>query len=144
MSVDEYVKIQVPAIVDHPIVGRRSTTFLLFSAFDYVIIRNGRIGYKKALESGPKKIFKINDIAKIQLVKRTVSCWTSDHKADLWARFGTEVEISLIFKSGEKYVLIPTFLLSRAKKDWDWFLSELCNSTKLPLEELHEKAKPRK
>lgn len=139
LRIDEYIKIQVPAIIDYPIAGRCSSGFPLFSTFDYVIIKNGRIGYKKALESSPKKIFKINEIEKILLTRRTVSCWTSDHKTDLWARNGTEIEISFLLNSGEKYVLIPTFLL-RAKKDWDWFLHELCASTKLPLEELHEKS----
>ena len=138
---DEYVKIQVPAIIDDPIAGRCSAGFPIFSTFDYIIIKNGRIGYKKALESGPKIIFKINEIEKILLTKKAVSCWTKDHKIDLWARIGTEMEISLLLNTGQKHVLIPTFLLSIAKKDWDWFLHELCDSTELPLEEVHEKSK---
>jgi hypothetical protein len=135
---DEYVKIQVPAIMDDPIVGRCSVAFPILSTFDYIIIKNGRIGYKEAFESNPKKIYKINEIEKILLTKRIVSCWTKDHKIDLWARNGTELEISLLLKTGEKHVLIPTFLLSRAKKDWDWFIHELCDSTELPLEDVHE------
>ena len=138
---DEYVKIQVPAIMDDPIVGRCSVGFPILSAFDYVIIKNGRISLKKALESNPGKILKINEIEKILLTKRTVSCLTKDNKIDFWARNGTELEISLLLNTGEKHVLIPTFLLSRAKKDWDWFLHELCDSTELPLEEVHEESK---
>jgi hypothetical protein len=138
---DEYVKIQVPAIMDDPIAGRCSVGFPIFSTFDYIIIKNGRIGYKKAFESNTKKILKINEIEKILLTKRTVSCWTEDHKIDLWSRNGTEIEISLLLKNGEKYVLIPTFLLFRAKKDWNWFLHELCDSTELPIEEVYEESK---
>ena len=138
---DEYVKIQVPAIMDDPIVGRCSVGFPILSAFDYVIIKNGRISLKKALESNPGKILKINEIEKILLTKRTVSCWTKDNKIDFWARNGTELEISLLLNTGEKHVLIPTFLLARAKKDWDWFFRELCDSTELPLEEVHEESK---
>lgn len=137
---DEYVKIQVPAIMDHPIVGRRSTGAPILSAFDYIIIKNGRIGYKKALESSPKRILKIKEIKKILLTKRTASCWTKDHKIDLWARIGTELEIALLLKTGEKHILIPTFLMSKAKKHWDWFVNELCDSTGLPLEEVHEES----
>lgn len=140
---DEYVKIQVPAIMDDPIVGRCSTEFPILSAFDYFIIKNGRIGYKKALESNPKQILKIKEIDKILLTKRTVSCLTKDHKIDLWARIGTELGISLLLKTGEKHTLIPTFLLSKAKKPWDWFLNELCDSTDLALEEVHEETNKR-
>ncbi len=136
---DEYVKIQVPAIIDDPIVGRCSAAFPIFSAFDYVIIKNGRIGYKKALEPAPKKIFKVNEIDKILLIKRDVSCWTKNQKIDLWSRNGTEMEISILFNNGDKHVLIPTFLLSKAKKDWVLFLEELRDSTELSLEEVHEK-----
>jgi hypothetical protein len=137
---DEYVKIQVPAIMDNPIVGRCSAGFPILSAFDYIIIKNGRIAYKEALESKPKRILKIKEIEKILLTKRTVSCWTKDHKTDLWARNGTKLEISLLLKTGEKHILIPTFLLSKAKKHWDWFVNELCDSTELPFEEVHEKS----
>jgi len=124
--------------MDHPIVGRRSTGAPILSAFDYIIIKNGRIGYKKALESNPKRIIKIKEIEKILLTKKTLSCWTKDHKMDLWARIGTELEISLLLKTGEKHILIPTFLLSKAKNHWDWFVNELCDSTGLPLEEVHK------
>ena len=137
---DEFVKIQVPAIMDDSIVGRCSVAFPILNTFDYVIIKNGRIGYKNAFESNPKKILKITEIEKIILTKRTVSCWTDDHKLDLWTRNGTELEISLLLKTGEKHVLIPTFLLSRAKENWDWFVHELCDSTELPLDEVHEKS----
>jgi hypothetical protein len=61
---DEYVKIQVPAIMDNPIVGRCSAGFPILSAFDYIIIKNGRIAYKEALESKPKRILKIKELEK--------------------------------------------------------------------------------
>ena len=137
---NEYEKIQVPAIMDDPIVGRCSVAFPMLSTFDYIIIKNGRIGYKEAFNSNARKIYKINEVEKIILAKRNVLRWTKDHKIDLLARSGTDLEISLLLKTGEKHVLIPTFLLSRAKKDWDWFLHELCDSTELQLEEVHEES----
>jgi len=138
---DDYVKIQVPDIIDNPIVGRCSSRFPLTFKSDYVIIRNGLIGCKHTFESRPKKLIKINDIEKILVFRRKLSCWTSDHKIDPWARSGTEIEISLIYKTGEKQVIVPPFLLVYAEKDWNWFMHELCDSTDLPLEEILETSK---
>jgi hypothetical protein len=138
---DDYVKIQVPPIIDDPISGRCAVSSPMFFRFDYVIIKNGRIGYKHAFESNPKKIIKITDIEKILVSKRNVSCWTSDFRIDYWSRNGTEVEISLVYKNGEKYVLIPNFLIRSLGKDWNWFLKELSDSTDIPVEDILERQK---
>lgn len=144
------LNIRVPSIIDDPIGGRCSsaTSILgdldpinIVSGIDYILIKDGKLGLKRAFEQTPKKIFKISEIEKILLVKRTVSSWGSCGKFNRWARNGTELEVLILLKNGERHVLIPTFLLTYGRKDWDLFLHELCQSTELPLEEIQDTSK---
>jgi hypothetical protein len=146
----DYVKIRVPAIIDDPIVGRCScpTSILgpldpmnILSGIDYIIIKDGKLGFKCGLESTPKSIFKIDEIEKILIIKRKASCWTADHKIDLWVNSSAGIEVSILLKSGERHVLIPNFFLRHGKKDWDTFLKELSDSSGLFLEEINEYTK---
>ena len=146
----DYVKIRVPAIIDDPIVGRCSspTSILgpldpmnIISGIDYIIIKDGRLGLKCGLETTPKKIFKIDEIENLLIIKRKASCWTADHKIDFWAKSGAGIEVSILLKSGERNVLIPRFFLRHGKKDWDMFLKELSDYSGLALEETTEYSK---
>ena len=144
------LNIRIPSIIDDPIGGRCSsaTSILgdldpinIVSGIDYILIKDGKLGLKRAFEQKPKKVFKINEIEKFLLVKRTVSPWGFCGKFKRWARNGTELEVMLLLKNGERHVLIPAFLLTYGKKDWDLFLHELCKSTELPLEEIQYTSK---
>ena len=66
-------------------------------------------------------------------MKKDVSCWTSDHKLDPWARIGTEIELSMVDVDGKRHVLVPAFLLKFEKKAWNSFVQKLCKSSGLPI-----------
>lgn len=146
----DYVKIRIPAIIDDPIVGRCSSPgsilgaldpMNIVSGIDYIIIKDGKLGFKCGLESSPKKIFKLNEIEKLLIIKRNESCWTDDHKIDLWAKNGSGIEVLIQLSSGERHILIPNFFLGHGKKDWDIFLKELCDLSGLSFEEINEYSK---
>ena len=142
-----YVKICVPPIIDDPLVGWCSSPASILgsldpmnivSGIDYIIIKDVKLGIKYGLGSSPKKIFKLNEIEKLLITKRSNSCWTADHKIDHWAKSGTRIEVSILLKSGERHILIPNFLLRHGKKDWNIFLKNLSESSGLLIEEIDE------
>jgi hypothetical protein len=55
----EIHKIQVPYVLDDPIVGRVSSPLSLTGGCDHITIMDGMIGYIAALENRPKRIFKL-------------------------------------------------------------------------------------
>ena len=134
----ETVKISVPSIIDDPLVGRCSSPLSLTGDYEYIIIEDGMLKYTCSTTSRPKKLFKLNEITKLLLVKKKVSCWTTDHKLDPWARIGTEIEVSVVDVDGKRHELVPAVLLNFGKNEWDRFIQKLCKLSGLPLEKVKE------
>jgi len=149
----ETAKIRVPCFFDDPLIGRvisitQLPTLGIFH--DYIIIENGMLTYKGSITSLKNRIsFNLENITKLLLRKREVSCWTKEGKLDFWVclqRAGTDIELSLVDIEGKIHVLIPIFrfylmtpyfIIHRQQKEWNRFLSELCKYSGLPLEEIN-------
>ena len=144
-NITEKKKIRVPSFIDDPLIGRCITPFPLGIFHDYIIIDNETLLYKGSkLSSKLQKSFSVKNILKLLVGKRNVSCWTKDHRWDPYGRIGTDIELYLVDTDGEKHELLPKFSMNVAgwgQKEWDRFLSELCEFSGLPLEEVNEPAK---
>ena len=140
----ESVKLKVPYVLDDPLVGRCSSPFPLTGGYDHITIMNGMIDYTEAFENRPKRIFKINDIQKIVVIRRELSCWTKDHKLDPWAKIGAEMEVIILANDGTSHVLIPAFSIRYGANKWDQFLNELSEASGIAIEEKRESQKYKK
>ncbi|MBT8358482.1 MAG: hypothetical protein KJO61_12025 [Deltaproteobacteria bacterium] len=139
---NELKKIRVPYFLDDPLIGRCITPLPFGFSPAYIIVDNEILLYKESeLSSNLEKSFSLKNILKLLLRKRKVSCWTKDHRWDPYGRVGTDIELYLVDTDGEKHELLPKFSMNVAgwgQKDLDRFLSELCEFSGLPLEEVDE------
>lgn len=144
------VKIKVPCILDHPLVGRVFALPLFFpfnrffvgTDYEYIIIKEGKLILQGSTFSGKKTTsFQLANIEKFILRKRKVSCFDKAGKLNFWGRSGTEVELSLVDIEGKNYVIIPILLTTPGgsfqifQKGWERFLRELRMYSGLPIEE---------
>ena len=143
-NMTETKKIRVPFFLDDPLIGRCITPLPLGIFHGYIIIDNEMLLYKESKSSKLQKSFSLKNLQKLLVRKRNVSCWTKDHRWDPYGRIGTDIELYLVDTDGEKHELLPKFSMNVAgwgQKEWDRFLSELCEFSGLPLEEVNEPAK---
>jgi hypothetical protein len=159
------VKIKIPHITDAGIDRVMTSLPFPLSIFsissvverEYIIIENNILTHVGSFMSGrPKKSFQLKDFDRLFLRKKEVSSSNISSpikEENLFIylavvllpvpRLGTEIELSLIDKSGKNHVLIPRFLIHsalpfsvrRLQKEWESFLKELCRYSGLPLEE---------
>jgi hypothetical protein len=150
-------KIKVPNIAETRI-GRVMSSmpfplsFIDFVGNEYIIIENGILTHKGSIMSGrPRNYFQLNNFDRLLLQKKEVSYFKDEGHLIIFmaflilppARFGTEMELSLIDKTGKHHILIPKFLINslgpfnvrRLQKEWESFLKELSRYSGLPLEE---------
>lgn len=101
-------KIKIPQFIDDPIVGRTlvasPTPFILPFMHDHILIEEGTLWLKYSKTSStPPKSFRIEDISKIIVAEKEVSCWDKDNmKFDLYSPTGTEISLYLVDNNGNK------------------------------------------
>jgi len=146
-DMDKQIKIKVPAFADDQLAGGKYIWPLPFLSFMFggrgtITIQNGILSYKESSFSSPRpKSFDLDKISKILVVKTKYPLNAKDFKL-----FSLEVrpakfylELFLIYKNGEKHVVIPSFVDSDvflSRRQWKYFLKHLKISTSLPLEEI--------
>jgi hypothetical protein len=131
------VKIKVPYILDDPLVGRTMAPFPFTLFHDHIIIENGTLAYEgSATSTQKKKLFYLKDVKTLLLKTKTISCWTQEHKLDLWVRAGKRLELYLVDTKNHEHLLIPGFFVDAGERRWNKFISELCEFSGLRLEEI--------
>jgi hypothetical protein len=125
--------------MDDPVIGRCIIPFPWGVFHDYIIIDKEIFFYKGSrLSSISKKSFSLKNILKLIVLKKKVSCWTKDFRWAPYGRIGTDIELYMVDTDGEKHELLPKFFMNVAgwgQKEFDRFLSELCQFSGLQLEE---------
>jgi len=136
------LKINVPMIIDDPLVGKIILPFSLFVFDDQIIIENGKLIYKPSrLSIVSEKIFNLNEIKKLVLIKSKTSHYTKDFKKAIEEcrveSIGELAELILIDLNDNKYELIPKINLLRGKKRFANFIKKLVDLSGLILEEVN-------
>jgi len=129
------VKIKMPSFLDDPLIGRAFIGFSINPWAEFLIIDNGKLTLKK-------KTFDLKKVHKILSIETEVTPWTRDHSMDPNGLIGTAIELYIVDNSGEKYILVPKFLMNVHNwglKKWNRFLSDLSEHSGRPLEVLKKK-----